>query len=676
MRARFLRRAARAIEDENLQRALDQNAKNRVAGRNIAFNFLPDISQIRNRAHDIRASVVEQLPKLLDAFSRNMESNGWVIHYAASARDACSQISRISAEHHIRIAIKSKSMVTEEIHLNQVLSEQGIEVIETDLGEFIVQLRGEPPGHIITPAIHLMREEVAQTFVEHLGIEFTTDVADLNQAARQNLRQAFLKAGIGISGVNFGVVDPGVICIVTNEGNGRMVTTMPDVHIAVMGIERIVPSLEQLATMLQLLSRSATGQILTSYVSLIRSPRRADDLDGPSTRHLILVDNGRNTMRQSSLKSALLCIRCGACLNACPVYREIGGHTYESIYPGPIGSVVSPGLFGIEKFGHLAKASTLCGACREACPVDIDLPTLLLRTRDQYIRMAKQPALYSLAMRAFRWVNSSPGRFVFAIKSAALLTRLFSSADGWIKKLPGPLGAWTEYRDFPRFHSHLFRDRFEPVEKRYVSVTNPVKKAPTESTKVDKDCSQSPILDRFKSALELVDGEFHLCTAADLGEEVIGLLEDQSIGSVLVDPEVTARFPQLVKTLEGTGMEIQIPVLDGTTNRDLRKAELDRASLGISVALGALADSGSVIVAQDSQNGAVTSLLPNTHLAILPKSEIFDSLMDWTLSSGIAEFTDKQSITIITGPSRTADIEMTLTIGVHGPGRLIILAVE
>jgi L-lactate dehydrogenase complex protein LldF len=675
MRTRFLRQAARAIEDENLQRALDQNAEKRVTGRREAFSSLPNAGEVKARAHQIRAEVVENLPEILNVFSRNMETNGWIVHHAASAQDACKHISHIAAEHNTSLVIKSKSMVTEEIRLNQALSKEGIEAIETDLGEFIVQLRGEPPGHIITPAIHLMREDVARTFVEHLGIDFTTDVAELNQAARHNLRQAFQTAGIGISGVNFGVVDPGAICIVTNEGNGRMVTTMPNVHIAVMGIERIVPSLQDLAIMLQLLPRSATGQILTSYVSWIRSPRRSDDLDGPSTRHLILVDNGRSNLRQSSLKSALLCIRCGACLNACPVYREVGGHTYGSIYPGPIGSVVSPGFFGMEKFGHLAKASTLCGACLEACPVDIDLPVLLLRTRDQYIRTIKQPPIYSLAMKTFSWVSSSPGLYALAIKSAALLTKLLPAVDGWVKSLPGPFGAWTKYRDFPQFQSRPFRDRFEPVRIIDAGDIDQVKKVHTDSTTIASERSQSTILDRFSRALELVDGELHECTEDDLGDEVMKLFGSQTPDQVLIDPEVIARFPQMVDSLKESKVDIQIPALDNPATRDLQKVELDRTPIGITLALGALADSGSVIVTQDHENAAITSLLPDTHIAILPTGKVFETLMDWIFYSGNEEFTDKQSLTIITGPSRTADIEMTLTLGVHGPGRLIVLAV-
>ena len=271
---------------------------------------------------------------------------------------------------------KSKSMVSEEIELNHALEKEGIEVVETDLGEYIVQLRHERPSHIITPAAHLRKEQVGELFHEKLGIPYTVDIPTLTATARKVLREVFLTADIGLSGVNFGVAETGGICVVTNEGNGRMVTTLPPVHIALMGMERIVPNLDDLALMLSLLPRSATGQKLTVYTQLLHKPF-ADQ-----QRHIILLDNGRTRLRNSPLKESLYCIRCGACLNACPVFRELSGHAYIGSdlsiapYPGPIGSVISPGLLG-ENYVQLAQASSLCGACKEVCPVDIDLPKLL-----------------------------------------------------------------------------------------------------------------------------------------------------------------------------------------------------------------------------------------------------------------------------------------------------------
>lgn len=679
MREQFLRRAQSAIQDPDLQRALDQNAERRGLARRTAFTSLSDPQAIRSKAQEIRSRAIKHLPDLLQMFTQRLESNGWQVHPAATAAQACHKILRIVNEHGGKLVVKSKSMVTEEIELNRSLLEEGITPVETDLGEFIVQLRNEPPGHIITPAIHLLREDVADTFVQHLGIDFTNDVSKLNNAARHTLRKMFLRAGIGISGVNFGVADTGAICLVTNEGNGRMVTALPEVHIAVMGIERLVPSLEDLVPMLQLLPRAATGQVLSSYVSWIRSPRRAKDRDGPASRHIILVDNGRSALSHSRMQPALLCIRCGACLNACPVYREVGGHSYASVYPGPIGSVVSPALLGLEKFGHLSKASTLCGACREACPVDIDLPTLLLRTRDEYIQNVRQPPLPALGIKFFSWLNLSPRRFKIGMKVAAALTRRLPGSEGWLTKLPTPLKRWTTWRDFPRFNSRPFRDRFQNTLDRDEtnldhSLNNPTEEKPAETVQSD-----APVTDRFRDQLTNVDGEFRICNDSGLAAELSVLLEGKGSQRILMDPLVIERLPPLYTSLTGAGFEIITPKINPAGSDKERLDELktlDSVAAGVTLGLAALADSGTVIVGQDGKNAALTSLLPQLHIALVPEDRFFTSMAEWIRLEGAQALEDRQSVTLITGPSRTADIEMTLTIGVHGPERLIVIAIS
>ncbi len=397
-----------ALEDSNLQIALDNNYERRRNGRVLSYSSLPeDLQVMRRRAHDMRAEVIANLDHYLAEFIHKAEANGITIHPAADAAEAVGIVLDIARQNGARLIAKAKSMVSEEIHLNQAIEEAGIRVVETDLGEFIVQLRGEHPAHIITPAVHLRRADVGKLFNEKLGLPYTEDVAVMTSAARKELRQVFLQADIGISGVNFGVANTGTICLVTNEGNGRMVVTLPPIHIGLMGIERIVPTLDDLALMFYLLPRSATGQKLSSYVSLLHSPSSpiqdgGGQRDGPQQRHLILLDNGRRAVQQSPLAEALYCIRCGSCLNMCPVFREIGGHAYVSIhgegsiYPGPIGSVLSPALFGQSEYGQLARASSLCGACKETCPVDIDLPKLLFRVRaglaPEKLKSGNQPA--------------------------------------------------------------------------------------------------------------------------------------------------------------------------------------------------------------------------------------------------------------------------------------------
>src|SRR6476659_7873213 len=384
----FRARIRTALANPTLQSALDANAERRVNARINALASLPNWREKRQQAHAIRARVIEHLDEYLEQFIHRATENGIIVHRAKDAGEAIKIILEITdsnvsnredktddRSHRAPLLVaKSKSMVTEEVNLNHALEAEGIRVVETDLGEYIVQLRGERPAHIITPAVHLRRDDVGRLFHEKLGIPYTEDIPTLTNTARKVLRDVFLTADVGISGVNFGVAETGTICIVSNEGNARMVTTLPPVHIALMGMERLVRNLDDLGIMLSLLARSATGQKLSVYTQLIHSPFPDQH------RHLILLDNGRTRLRHSPLKESLYCIRCGACLNACPVFREIGGHAYHSPYSGPIGSVISAGLFGSE-FVPLAQASSLCGACREACPVDIDLPKLLTRVR-------------------------------------------------------------------------------------------------------------------------------------------------------------------------------------------------------------------------------------------------------------------------------------------------------
>ena len=443
MASPFRKKIKAALADKNLQDALDLNAERRLTAIKAAYASLPqDLQSMRKQAHQVREKVIENLEDYLEQFISNAQDNGIIVHKAENANQAVEKTLDILRRRNARVIAKSKSMVSEEIHINTALEEAGMKVVETDLGEFIIQLNRQPPSHIITPAVHLTRQEVGEIFERELNVPFTEDISELTAIARKELRRTFLEADAGISGVNFGVVEDGALCIVTNEGNGRMVTTLPETHIAVMGIERLVPTMADLAGMLYLLPRSATGQKLTVYTTIIRGPRQAGDNDGPGECHLILVDNGRSKTRNSALRESLYCIRCGACLNACPVFQEIGGHAYVGVdggpttYPGPIGSVVSPGLFGLKQFGQLARASSLCGACRDACPVDIDLPKLLLRVRagmgstgDYDLGRIAGAGLSQTPRRVSGWeLRYSPGW---------RLLQAGSELDSGLQKLPG-----------------------------------------------------------------------------------------------------------------------------------------------------------------------------------------------------------------------------------------------
>jgi len=674
----FRSQISAALADPNLQAALDANAQRRLNARQQALASLPEPWDIiRRRAHAVRATVIAHLDYLLEQFIARIEANGIFVHRAANAAQAIDIVTQIARQNQARLIAKSKSMVSEEIGLNHALEDQGYKVVETDLGEFIVQLRGERPAHIVTPAVHLRRLDVGQTFHEKLGIPLTDDIPTLTATARQVLRQVFLEADIGISGVNFGVVESGTLCIVTNEGNGRMITTLPPVHIALMGIERLVPTLDDLALMLYLLPRSATGQKLTVYTSLIHAPVAPEDPIGPRQRHLILVDNGRSTMRHSPLAEALYCIRCGACLNACPVFREIGGHAYvntrgeSSVYPGPIGSVVSPGLFGQDEFGHLARASSLCGACKEACPVDIDLPKLLLRVRaglstpDSGQRSTQglptnpnAPPLLAFGLRLYTWIATSPWRFALAQHLVGSLARLLSPTSTWLH-LPAFSG-WGISKDFPRPAQRPFRSRFKPE---VISTSPPPQamappKSPPE-TVTNLQGEPPSLLQRFEAELTALGGTLKCCKEGDLSTQILSLLRELGITSLMV----------------GDDPSLPTGLLDELRHQGISLSSKPDANLpaGLTAASAAIAETGSLLLCGPTTQSLVASLLPPIHLAVVRADKVYASLPQVL---ALSEVRESPMAVLISGPSRTADIEMTLTIGVHGPGQVHVFCIE
>lgn len=597
-----------------------------------------------------------------------------IVHRAADKEQAVQIILRIAEEKGAKLIAKSKTMVSEEIHLNHALEAAGLQVIETDLGEYIVQLRNESPSHIITPAVHLRKEEVGDTFHDKLGIPFTTDVATMTAAARERLRQTFIEADIGLSGVNFGVAESGTICLVTNEGNGRMVTTLPPVHIALMGVERLVPTMEDLALMLELLPRSATGQKITVYTNLINAPRLPGEPDGPQERHIILVNNGRQALRESPLSEALLCIRCGACLNACPVFAEIGGHAFvnhegeSSTYPGPIGSIVSPGLFGQKEFGHFARASSLCGACRDACPVDIDLPKLLLRVRagGVTINSGKEelgaPLKVKMGLRFYTWMATDAKRFSLALKFVGLLSKVAAPRSDWLS-LPGFTG-WGYSKDLPRPSRQPFRERWARGIDKITSQTD----IEIKSSKVDNmdEVVQIPnsqddddLTQRFADELVALDGNFTLCTREELPNLIFNMLQDREISSIL------------------SWEEDQLPegLLDSLRSKGIRVSEQfeEDVKVGITGAQSAIAETGTIVLSTRKGRAQFVSLTPEIHFVVLRSSDIVKNISQ---ALQIPEVRRASVTTLISGPSRTADIEMTLTLGVHGPREVHVFCLE
>jgi len=452
-------RVESALADERLQTALARATNQLGARRVAAFATLDRADAVRDAAREARMFALANLSQLLEQFESKLTANGATVHWAETPADANRIVADIAARSGAKRAVKSKSMVSEETHLNDALERAGVAVVETDLGEYIVQLRHDRPSHIIAPIIHLTRQDVGRVMQERLQVPYTDDTKALAAIARAKLRDEFLGADIGITGANFGVADTGTICLVTNEGNGRMVTTLPRVHVALMGIEKIVATMGDLDVCLKVLARSGTGQKITVYTTLVRGPRQRGDADGPEQFHVVLLDNGRSRILAGDTAEILGCIRCGACLNVCPVYRNIGGHAYGDTYPGPVGAIVTPGLRGLEPWRELPYASSLCGACREACPVRLDIPRMLLALRARETDEKLQPWSMALAMRAFAFAAARPALYR-AMARAARRALVRRARNGWIAKLPGLAKGWTLSRDFPAPADKTFQDRW------------------------------------------------------------------------------------------------------------------------------------------------------------------------------------------------------------------------
>ena len=442
----FARRAHDALGNRQLHIALDRTTAQLGLRRATGLASLESSDAVRDRARAAKMQVLRTLADSLRQFEQRLVQNGARVHWADTTADANRIIVDIARQAGVRRVAKSKSMVSEETHLNAALERAGIAVVETDLGEYIVQLAGDRPSHIIMPIVHMTREQVGRVMEQRLAVPYSDDTQTLARYARARLRDEFLQADMGLTGANFGVVENGAICLVTNEGNARMVTTLPRVHVVLMGIEKLVPTLADLDRFLKLLARSATGQKLTAYTTLLRGPRRAGDDCGPEEMHVVLLDNGRTRILAGETAEILGCIRCGACLNACPVYRSIGGHAYGDVYPGPVGAIVTPGIRGLAPFAELPSASSLCGACREVCPVRLDIPRMLLALRHRAVEHTRQPAALRLGLTLFARVASRPRIYRAA---AALVRRMLRSRarGGWIRRAPGMASGWTRFRD-------------------------------------------------------------------------------------------------------------------------------------------------------------------------------------------------------------------------------------
>lgn len=441
----FFSCTADAAADPALARKLANATLRQFAARIEICGDFPDLDGMRDLGVRIRDNVLANLEHYLRQFTDNLTAAGVHVHFADTAADARRIIGDIARQNNVRRIVKSKSMASEEIDLNPGLEQLGAEVTETDLGEYIVQLAGHKPSHLVAPAIHFSTQDVADLFREKLNYDGPVDPTAMTKFARTVLRGKFRAAEMGISGVNLGVADPGLISICTNEGNGRYVTTWPKIYVALMGMERLVPDLESAAVILKLLGRFSTGQRITQYTTFTRGPAAAD---GPRQVHLVLLDNGRSEILKTRYWRILRCIRCGSCLNGCPVFRKIGGHAYGGPYSGPLGMVLLPLLYGLDKYPETPKGSTLCGLCHEVCPMKMPIPDMLLELRGDLARARHTPALERWAMKLWAYGLVHPR--LYRMAQRVLPWALWPLArNGWVKFLPGPSGGWTKIKDLP-----------------------------------------------------------------------------------------------------------------------------------------------------------------------------------------------------------------------------------
>jgi L-lactate dehydrogenase complex protein LldF len=450
--AAFPDNVSKALADGKLQYAMTETGPRFIQKRSKAREALPEFDQLRDQARDIKDHVLAHLDIYLERYEARVKASGGEVHWAETPDDARAAILGICRKVKAKLVTKGKSMISEEIDLNQHLAENGITPVETDLGEYIIQLRNERPSHIIAPAVHLTRDQVEADFRKaHTHLDPSrdlTEIPSLVEEARAVLRQKYLAADVGVTGANFLIAETGTSIIVTNEGNGDLTQNLPRVHIVLASIEKIVPTLEDASTILRVLARSATGQDFSNYTTLSTGPRRAGDLDGPDEYHVVILDNGRSNVLGTEFQDMLRCIRCGACLNHCPVYNAVGGHAYGWVYPGPIGAVVTPALTGIENAKHLPNASTFCGRCEEVCPMRIPIPSMLRHWREKEFERHLQPKAIRWGLGVWAWVAQRPKLYRMATALAARVLANQAHGKGRLAKLPLAEG-WTQNRDFP-----------------------------------------------------------------------------------------------------------------------------------------------------------------------------------------------------------------------------------
>ncbi|MEW6045808.1 MAG: LUD domain-containing protein [Bacillota bacterium] len=704
----FRQRAARALEDARLREAVRVTVDGKVAARRRAFASLAelaadgwadgDFTALRDRARATKAHALEHLDELLEQAAAAIKARGGNVWMVSTPVEVGRVVREIAARRGARLVVKSKSMVTEEIHLNEALAAAGIDVVETDLGEFIVQLAGERPAHIVTPAIHKSRAEIAELFSRLVGHPVSTDTPSLAAVARRVLREKFLNAGIGISGANFVVAETGTVVLCTNEGNGRLVTSAPPVHVAVAGIEKIIPSLADLPPFLELLARSGTGQHLTVYTHLVTGPRGPGEPDGPEELHVVFVDNGRTRIRRSPYRDVLACIRCGACLNHCPVYRQVGGHAYGSVYGGPIGVVLAPLLEagraeGVEALP--AEACSMCAACTEACPVGIPLHDLILRHRAGAAQHGRDESGLGRGLRLTGWLWQRPWGYRLSIRAARLASRTrLRGRDDWLSRLPAPIDGWTQGRDLlppaPASFGELWR-RGEVLLGDVQARQEPSRppdgargRGPQREVAAGAEPGRAGVWERpekrFTRMLRQLGGHVHdVRDAGSLRHVIADICRTVApAGAAIVLSGMSpVDGPDVLDALQEAGLRAVV-WRDGSPDgraeaARLWRAQVEGAEVGVTVARWAVAETGSVVLFGSPKQARLASLLPRIQVTAVGRADILNTLAE--LFRRLSGEPLPSSVAVVTGPSRSADIENDLVIGVHGPSEVHVVVV-
>jgi iron-sulfur cluster protein len=695
-RSRFPDAASVALRDSQLRRNLGKATTHIREKRAEVVGELPDWAELRSAGAAIKDSSLAGLDSFLTMLEASVTSAGGIVHWAKDGDEACSIVASLARNAGVSEVVKVKSIVTDEIHLNEALQAAGVRAVETDLAELIVQMGDDSPSHILVPAIHKNRSEIRDLFARELD---QPDLADepeaLAEAARLHLRSKFLDARFGVSGANFAVAETGTVCVFESEGNGRMCTTLPDVLVTVMGIEKLVPSWQDMEVFLQLLPRSSTGERMNPYTSFWTGVRPGD---GPQEFHLVLLDNGRTGVLADQVgRQALRCIRCSACLNVCPVYSRVGGHAYESVYPGPIGAILTPQLHGLREGRSLPWASSLCGACYEVCPVEIDIPRVLVHLRGRVVETEPAWKPETAAMKAMYRVFRSRGAYEAAQRAARLSRPL--ARRGRFTRLPWPLSGWTDTRDLPAPAEESFRDWWRR-ERGEPAAAPAAGDAPNENLEIQRKRTEraradaprqtgdarTAILGRIREALgddrqtpevprdyrrssdrpDVVElfaervGEYRATVVRAAAGELVDTLADLVKGRRVVIPA------DLPNELRPHGAEL---VLD----TGLTALELDRLDGALTACAFAIAETGTIVLdGGRGQGRRMLTLVPDFHLCVVRADQVV-GLVPEAVEALEPAVVEGRPLTFVSGPSATSDIELNRVEGVHGPRTLNVV---